>query len=118
MFGRFARVSFIALAGLAATQLMPSVAMAQYYGDDDGYRQPPRWDRRQDQDWDGPRRDRDRGDRGGCSRRDLMDAARQEGFRRIDSVENNGRRIVVRGWNDGGPDRMVFANRRGCPALN
>ncbi|QND46193.1 hypothetical protein HB780_11075 (plasmid) [Rhizobium lusitanum] len=115
MFGRFARVSFLALAGLAATQLMPSAAMAQNFGDDDGYRQPPRWDRRQDQNWDGPRRDRDRG---GCGRRELMDAARQEGFRRIDSVENNGRRIVVRGWNDGGPDRMVFANRRGCPALN
>lgn len=116
MFRRFARVSFIALAGLAATQLMPSAAMAQYYDDQGGYRPPPpRWDRRQDQDWDRPQRDRDRG---GCSRRDLMDAARQEGFRRIDSVENNGRRIIVRGWNDGGPDRMAFANRRGCPALN
>jgi len=115
MFGRFARVSYIALLGLAATQLIPTAAMAQYY-DDPG---PPRWDRRPDRDWDRPPprdwdRDRDRG----CSRRDLMEAARAEGFRRIDSVQSNGRRIVVRGWNDGGPDRMVFANRRGCPALN
>ncbi|HEY0121392.1 MAG TPA: hypothetical protein VGC14_06490 [Rhizobium sp.] len=114
MFRRFVRVSFIALAGLAATQLMPSAAMAQYSGDDDGFRQPPpRWDRRQGQDWDRPQRDG-----GGCGRRDLMDAARQEGFRRIDSVQNNGRRIIVRGWNDGGPDRMAFANRRGCPVID
>jgi hypothetical protein len=111
MFGRFARISYIALAGLAVTQLIPAPAMAQY-SDDEGY-SPPRWDRRQDQNWDRPERDH-----GGCSRRDLIDAARSEGFRRIDSIQMNGRRIVVRGWNDGGPDRMSFANRRGCPAMN
>ena len=74
MFGRFARVSVIALAGLAATQLIPSSAMAQY-NDDEGYGQ-PRWSHRQDQNWDRPRD----WDQGGCSRRDLVDAARAEGF--------------------------------------
>ena len=117
------RISRIAVVGLAALQLMTSVASAQYYGGDDGYAPPP-WQRDQDRDWRGPPRgwdrDRDSGwdrDRG-CDRRDLMRAARAEGFRRIDSVDSNGRRIVVRGWNDGGPDRMVFANRRGCPVLD
>ncbi|MBB3285498.1 MULTISPECIES: hypothetical protein [Rhizobium] len=123
MLERFVRVSRVALIGLAALQLMTSAASAQYYGGDDGYAPPP-WQRDQGRDWNRPPRgwdrDRDRDwdrDRG-CSRRELMRAARAEGFRRIDSIDSNGRRIVVRGWNDGGPDRMVFANRSGCPALN
>ncbi|MGY5811196.1 hypothetical protein ACXHXG_26275 [Rhizobium sp. LEGMi198b] len=114
MFGRLTRFSCIALVGLATVQLLPSAAMAQYYDDDQDYRPPPRWDNRQDQDWGRSRGDWD----GGCGRRELMRAAREEGFRRIDSIQSNGRRIIVRGWNDGGPDRMAFANRRGCPALN
>ena len=114
------RISRVAVIGLAALQLMTSVAAAQYYGGDDGYAPPP-WQRDQGGDWRGPPRDRDR-DRGwdrdrGCDRRELMRAARAEGFRRIDSIDSNGRRIVVRGWNDGGPDRMVFGNRRGCPVI-
>ncbi|MFK0164323.1 hypothetical protein [Rhizobium sp. NPDC090279] len=125
MLERLVRISRVAVVGLAALQLMTSVAAAQYYGGDDGYAPPP-WQRDQGRDWRGPPRDRDRdrdGDRGwdrdrGCDRRELMRAARSEGFRRIDSIDSNGRRIVVRGWNDGGPDRMVFANRRGCPVIN
>ena len=113
MFGRFTGISCVALVAMAAVQLLPSAAMAQYYDDDNG--PPPRWDR-QDPDWGRSRGDWDRG--GGCDRRELMRAAREEGFRRIDSIQMNGRRIIVRGWNDGGPDRMAFANRRGCPALN
>lgn len=120
MFERLLRISRVALVGLAAMQLMTSAAMAQYYGGDDDDA-PPRWHRDQGRDWDRDRPprgwDRDR-DRGGCDRGELMRAARAEGFRRIDSVQSDGRRIVVRGWNDGGPDRMVFANRRGCPSLN
>ena len=122
MFERLLRISRVALVGLAAMQLMTSAATAQYYGGDDD-NGPPRWQRDQGRDWDRPPqrgwdrdRDRDR-DRGGCDRGELMRAARAEGFRRIDSVQSDGRRIVVRGWNDGGPDRMVFANRRGCPSL-
>lgn len=116
MFERLVRLSRVAVVGLAAMQLMTSAAMAQYYGGDDDYR-PPRWQRDQGRDWDRPPpRGWDR-DRGGCDRGELMRAARAEGFRRIDSVQSDGRRIVVRGWNDGGPDRMVFANRRGCPSL-
>ncbi|NLR97827.1 hypothetical protein HGP17_13495 [Rhizobium sp. P38BS-XIX] len=121
MFERLVKFSRVAVVGIAAMQLMTSAAMAQYYDDDD--RPPPPWQRDQGRDWDRPPpprgwdRDRDR-DRGGCGRGELMRAAREEGFRRIDSVQSDGRRIVVRGWNDGGPDRMVFANRRGCPALN
>ena len=122
------RISRVAVVGLAALQLMTSAAAAQYYGGDDGYAPPP-WQRDDGRDWRGPPRDRggrERGwDRGrgwerdrGCYRRDLMRAARAEGFRRIDSIDSNGRRIVVRGWNDGGPDRMVFANRRGCPVID
>jgi hypothetical protein len=111
MTGWFPRVSFVAFAGLIAMQLIPSNALAQY-SDDQDYGPPP-LDRRQDQNWDRRPREHE-----GCSRRDLVDAARDEGFRRIDSVETNGRRIVVRGWNDGGPDRMSFANRRGCPVID
>ncbi|TXI00529.1 MAG: hypothetical protein E6Q76_18310, partial [Rhizobium sp.] len=101
--------------GLTALQLMTSAASAQYYGGDDDNAPPP-WQRDQGRDWRGPPprgwdrdRDRDWGRDRGCGRGELMRAARAEGFRRIDSVDSNGRRIVVRGWNDGGPDRMVFA---------
>jgi hypothetical protein len=114
------RISMIAAIGFIAAGSMPLGAAAQY-NDDPDYAPPPRYDRRQDD----PRRDpnwdrgpRDWGDRGGCSKRDVVDAARDEGFRRIDSVQSDGRRIVVRGWNDGGPDRMTFANRRGCPVVH
>ncbi|MDL2410697.1 hypothetical protein PY650_35115 [Rhizobium calliandrae] len=108
MFGRVAGISYIALAGLAVSQLLPTVAMAQYYDDNHDYYRP-----RHDQYYD-----HSHGDWGGCSRHELMAAARDEGFRRIDSVQMNGRRIIVRGWNDGGPDRMAFANRPGCPVLD
>ncbi|MDL2402619.1 hypothetical protein [Rhizobium mayense] len=114
MFGRIAGISYIALAGLAASQLLPSLAMAQYF-DDNQDNGPPPWAHRQDQYWDHSHRDYYGG---GCSRRELMAAARDEGFRRIDSVQMNGRRIIVRGWNDGGPDRMAFANRPGCPVID
>ena|ERR1700712_677481 len=115
MSNRSVRISIIAAIGFIATGSMPSGAAAQY-NDDQDYAPPPRYDRRQDPNWDhGPR---NRGDRDGCSRRDVVDAAREEGFRRIDSVQSDGRRIVVRGWNDGGPDRMAFANRRGCPVIH
>jgi hypothetical protein len=110
----FARVSLLAAISLIATESIPSGAVAQY-NDDQEYA-PPRYDRRQDPNWDhGPR---DWGGRDGCSRRDVVDAARDEGFRRIDSIQMDGRRIVVRGWNDGGPDHMAFANRRGCPVVH
>ncbi len=83
MFGRFAGISLSRWPDWLRHNCFPSVALAQYYDDDQDYR-PPQWDRRQDQDWGRPPRD---WDRGGCSRRDLVAAARDEGFRRIDSIK-------------------------------
>ncbi|MBB4194929.1 hypothetical protein GGE45_004849 [Rhizobium aethiopicum] len=68
-------------------------------------------------------RDRDRYDRyerrgpRGCDPDDALDIARSEGLRRAQIVRMSPRRIVVEGMTRRGPDRMVFANRRGCPEI-
>lgn len=114
MHQRLSKLTFAALAAIAIAQFAPSVASAQYYGD--GYRHPPRFEDGRQRNWDRPP-PRDDWGRGGCSRRDVVDAARDEGFRRIDSIDMQSRRIIVRGWNKGGPDVMAFGNRPGCPTL-
>lgn len=66
-------------------------------------------------------RDRDReryGDyRRGCSPEEARAAARDEGFRRPQVVRVTDRTITVEGFTRNGPDRITFANRRGCPEL-
>jgi hypothetical protein len=68
--------------------------------------------RDRDRDWD---RDRDR-DRG-CSPREARRAARDEGFRNAEVVRVTRRSITVEGFTRRGPDRITFANRRGCPEI-
>ncbi|ANP85565.1 hypothetical protein [Rhizobium leguminosarum] len=68
-------------------------------------------------------RDRDRydgyGRRGprGCDPDDALDIARSEGLRRAQIVRMSPRSIVVQGMTRRGPERITFANRRGCPEI-
>lgn len=67
-----------------------------------------------------PRRDRDddrRAGRGQCDPDDAEDLARDAGLRRAHVVRVTPRRIVVEGMTRRGPDRMTFANERGCPEI-
>ncbi|MFS2152923.1 MULTISPECIES: hypothetical protein [unclassified Rhizobium] len=65
-----------------------------------------------------PDRYRDGYDRGrGCSPDEALDAARDEGFRRARIASANSRRIIIEGMTRRGPDRIVFANARGCPEI-
>lgn len=61
----------------------------------------------------------ERGPRGprGCHPEEALDIARSEGFRRAQVVRVSSRSIVVEGFTRRGPDRMTFANRRGCPEI-
>lgn len=62
-------------------------------------------------------RDRDRDyDRRGCSPGEARAAARDEGFRRPEVVRVTSR-SVTEGMTRRGPDRITFANRRGCPEI-
>ncbi|MBY5539784.1 hypothetical protein HFO60_06990 [Rhizobium leguminosarum] len=68
-------------------------------------------------------RDRDRYDRydrrgpRGCDPDDALDIARSEGLRRAQIVRMSPRSIVVQGMTRRGSERIVFANRRGCPEI-
>lgn len=53
----------------------------------------------------------------GCEPRFAERIARDRGFRRAHVVDISPRRIVVEGFTRRGPDRIVFANQRGCPIL-
>ncbi|AXV14960.1 hypothetical protein CYG48_04175 [Neorhizobium sp. SOG26] len=68
-------------------------------------------DRDRDRNREYGRRDR------GCSPGEARAAARDEGFRRPEVVRVTDRSITVRGWTSNGPDRITFANRRGCPEI-
>lgn len=61
-------------------------------------------------------RDQDDGPRDGCSPRDALDAARDEGYHHPRIVRVTDRRVVVEGMTDDGLDRISFANGPGCPA--
>lgn len=63
-------------------------------------------------------RDRDRAMRRGCSADEAQDAARDAGFRRARVVRMTDRSVTVEGFTRRGPDRIVFANRRGCPEIS
>ncbi|NLS04409.1 hypothetical protein HGP14_13715 [Rhizobium sp. P32RR-XVIII] len=72
--------------------------------------------------YDGDRDRYDRYDRypdyrRGCSPREAVMAARDSGLRRAEVVRVTDRSVTVRGWTRYGPDRIVFANRRGCPEI-
>ena len=68
-------------------------------------------------------RDRDREDdfsrdrRRGCNPEYARSLARDAGLRRAEIVRVTERRIVIEGMTRAGPERMTFANRRGCPEI-
>lgn len=70
--------------------------------------------RHRDRDFDP---DRDENRRRGCDPEEARQIARESGLRRARIVRADGRRIVIEGMTRQGPDRMIFANRRGCPEL-
>ncbi|WP_075627188.1 hypothetical protein [Xaviernesmea oryzae] len=66
------------------------------------------------------RDNRDRGDRGmrdRCGQREARAAARDAGLRDPEVVRVTDRRVVVEGMTRRGPERISFANMRGCPEL-
>ncbi|TAV51484.1 hypothetical protein ELI30_10600 [Rhizobium leguminosarum] len=105
------------LAGLAAISgltIMPTIAAAQDLELRVGPGGVGVYDRNRDRDrYDGYDR---RGPRG-CDPEDALDIARGEGFRRAQIVRMSQRSIVVQGMTRRGPERMTFANRRGCPEI-
>jgi hypothetical protein len=68
-------------------------------------------DRDRDGDWSDRRRSR------GCNPDDALDNARDAGFRRAHVVRISPRSVVVEGMTRRGPDRITFANVRGCPEV-
>lgn len=67
-------------------------------------------------------RDSDRDRRGppprrGCSEREARAAARDAGLRDPEVVRVTPGRVVVEGYTRRGPDRITFANERGCPEI-
>ncbi|WP_052675392.1 hypothetical protein [Agrobacterium arsenijevicii] len=53
----------------------------------------------------------------GCSERDARAAAREAGLRDPEVVRITPGRVVVQGFTRRGPERITFANERGCPEL-
>ena len=68
-------------------------------------------DRDRDVDRRGPPRMR------GCSEREARAAAREAGLRDPEVVRVTPGRVVVEGCTRRGPDRITFANERGCPEI-
>lgn len=108
-------LKMISNAGLALALTLGSVALPVTFAQaqDVQFRIGPDGVRVYDRD-----RYRDRDDfRRGCSPREAIYAARDAGFRRAEVVRVTDRSVTVRGWTRGGPDRIIFANRRGCPEI-
>ncbi|MBX4865075.1 hypothetical protein G9X64_03765 [Rhizobium sophorae] len=102
----------VGLAAISGLTISPTIAAAQ----DLELRLGPGgvgvYDRNRDRDpYDGYDRRRPRG----CDPDDALDIARSEGLRRAQIVRMSPRSIVVQGMTRRGPERMTFANRRGCP---
>jgi hypothetical protein len=53
----------------------------------------------------------------GCSEREARAAAREAGLRDPEVVRVTPGRVVVEGYTRRGPQRITFANERGCPEL-
>jgi hypothetical protein len=53
----------------------------------------------------------------GCSAREARAAALDEGLRRPQVVRMTDRSVTVEGFTRRGPERIRFANRRGCPLI-
>ncbi len=110
----------VGLAAMSGLTIAPTIAAAQ----DMELRIGPGGVGVYDRDRDRDRYDRygryDRYDRRGprgCDPGDALDIARSEGLRRAQIVRISSRSIVVQWMTRRGPERMVFANRRGCPEI-
>ncbi|MBY5354454.1 hypothetical protein HFO94_13055 [Rhizobium leguminosarum] len=107
----------VGLAAISGLTIAPTIAAAQDLelrvgpgglGVYDRDRDPDRYDRY----------DRyDRRGRRGCDPDDALDIARSEGLRRAQIIRMSPRSIVVQGMTRRGPERMTFANQRGCPEI-
>jgi hypothetical protein len=111
-----------ALATVAGFIIVPQAAFSQDFdihigrpggprpdGPPPGYAVPPDYD---DEDAPPPpRRAR------GCDPDDAEDEARDMGLHRAHVVDVTPRQVVVEGFGRHGPDRMYFANARGCPFI-
>ncbi|EJC79988.1 hypothetical protein Rleg4DRAFT_1594 [Rhizobium leguminosarum bv. trifolii WSM2297] len=104
----------IGLAGMTGLTISPTIAAAQ----DMELRIGPGGVGVYDRDRDRDRYDRyDRRGPRGCDPGDALDIARGEGLHRAQVVRMSPRSIVVQGMTRRGPERMIFANRRGCPEI-
>lgn len=123
---RIGLAGMIAVSGLSGLVGMAPAAHAQDYGIEfrfgDGTDGPRRdrdwrgrdmenreWDRDRDRDWRRPR---------GCFPGQAVDKARFQGLRHARIGRITPRSVVVVGRGPYGPDRMVFANVRGCPLID
>ena len=112
--------ALVALTGISTTATTaaasgPDLGIYVQYHDRD--RGPDRgWDRGRD---DRGRHDRGRPDRGprGCAPWLAEEKASRMGLRRARVIDVGRRTVVVGGFDRRGPDRIVFANERGCPVI-
>ncbi len=104
----------VGLAALTGLTISPTIAAAQHMELRVGPGGVGVYDR--DRDRDRYNRYDRRGTRG-CDPNDALDIARGEGLRRAQIVRMSPRSIVVQGMTRRGPDRITFANRRGCPEI-
>ncbi|TBB01667.1 hypothetical protein [Rhizobium ruizarguesonis] len=102
----------VGLAAITGLTISPTIAAAQDLelspgglGVYDRDRDPDRYDRY------------DRRGRRGCDPDDALDIARSEGLRRAQIIRMSPRSVVVQGMTRRGPERMTFANQRGCPEI-
>lgn len=99
----FTKAAFAALIGLGAIAAVPSVAAARDVGVRievrDGYHR-PHWN-----------------DRRACSNREAVWRAERSGMRRAYVAGRGPNRIILEGKRGYRFDRMVVANRPGCPII-
>ncbi|MBY5608974.1 hypothetical protein HFO32_09500 [Rhizobium leguminosarum] len=103
----------VGLAAISGLTISPTIAAAQ----DLELRLGPGGVGVYDRDRDRDRYGYDRRGPRGCDPDDALDIARSEGLRRAQIVRMSPRRIVVQGMTRRGPERMTFANQRGCPEI-
>ncbi|PDS99237.1 hypothetical protein CO666_33230 [Rhizobium chutanense] len=103
----------VGLAAMTGLTVSPTIAAAQ----DLEFRIGPGGVGVYDRDRDRERYDGYRRGPRGCDPEDALDIARGEGLRRAQIVRMSPRSIVVQGMTRRGPERMFFANRRGCPEI-
>jgi hypothetical protein len=112
MTNRFAKVGIAAAMAFTAVFASVSTASANGIGFGIYVDGPGRgWDHRgPGRGWDGPRHR-------ACAPAHAVEKARSSGLRRAHVSDVSPRRVVISGLRHGHPDRMVFANARGCPLI-